>query len=75
MMGNNSCAGLVIGVLTGSGTSEELLKTGAHVILPNVDYIPGLLDSIPTRTSYDDTHVETWQSRIRQGYNRHLKLR
>lgn len=32
-----------VGVLTGSGTTEQLLDTGAHLILPDVGYIPALL--------------------------------
>jgi phosphoglycolate phosphatase-like HAD superfamily hydrolase len=36
-------AGFCIGVLTGSGTVEQLLDTGAHLILPHVGYVPKLL--------------------------------
>ncbi len=44
-MGRNSKAGLVVGVLTGSGTERQLLDTGAHVVLPNISYIKDLLGS------------------------------
>ena len=36
-------AGFCVGVLTGSGTVEQLLDTGAHLILPDVGHIPALL--------------------------------
>ena len=42
-MGKNSNAGLVVGVLTGSGTKDQLLRTGAHIVLPNVDHLPKVL--------------------------------
>ncbi|KAL3911662.1 MAG: hypothetical protein SGILL_007193 [Bacillariaceae sp.] len=35
--------GLCAGVLTGSGTEEQLLGTGAHLVVPDVGYIPDLL--------------------------------
>lgn len=38
-------AGFCVGVLTGSGTSEQLLETGAHLILPSVGHIPALLET------------------------------
>eukprot|EP00804_Cyclotella_cryptica_P006197 CCRYP_015275-RB/>CCRYP_015275-RB protein AED:0.10 eAED:0.10 QI:214/0.5/1/1/0/0.33/3/60/310 len=44
-MGRNSKAGLIVGVLTGSGTERQLLDTGAHVILPNISYIKDLLEN------------------------------
>jgi phosphoglycolate phosphatase len=44
-MGRNSKAGLIVGVLTGSGTERQLLDTGAHIILPNISYIKDLLES------------------------------
>jgi phosphoglycolate phosphatase len=42
-MARNAKAGLCIGVLTGSGTADQLMDTGAHVILPHVGEIPALL--------------------------------
>lgn len=39
-------AGFCVGVLTGSGTTEQLLETGAHLILPHVGHIPALLESL-----------------------------
>ena len=38
-MGRNANAKLVVGVLTGSGTTEQLLRTGAHVVIPNISYL------------------------------------
>lgn len=38
-MGKNSGAGLVVGVLTGSGTERQLLDSGAHLVLPNIGYL------------------------------------
>jgi len=42
-MARNAGAGLCIGVLTGSGTTDQLLMTGADIVLPHVGYIPKLL--------------------------------
>lgn len=42
-MARNAQAGLCIGVLTGSGTADQLMETGANIILPNVGDIPALL--------------------------------
>jgi phosphoglycolate phosphatase-like HAD superfamily hydrolase len=42
-MGSRSGAGFVVGVLTGSGTTEQLLETGADIVLPNVGYLTDLL--------------------------------
>lgn len=36
-------AGFCVGVLTGSGTVDQLLESGAHLILPDVGYVPELL--------------------------------
>jgi len=43
-MAKNAKAGLCIGVLTGSGTTDQLLKTGADIILNDVGGIPQLLN-------------------------------
>jgi phosphoglycolate phosphatase len=45
-MARNAGAGLCIGVLTGSGTADQLMETGANVILPHVGDIPALLESM-----------------------------
>jgi phosphoglycolate phosphatase len=42
-MGSRSGAGFVVGVLTGSGTTEQLLETGADIVLPHVGYLTDLL--------------------------------
>lgn len=42
-MGRSGGAGLVVGVLTGSGTEEQLLSTGAHVVVPDVGCLTDLL--------------------------------
>ena len=43
-MARNAHAGLCIGVLTGSGTAEQLMETGANIILSSVGDIPALLE-------------------------------
>jgi len=48
-MGLNGGAGLVVGVLTGSGTKQQLLDTGAHVVLPNIGHLKDLLRCLPPR--------------------------
>jgi phosphoglycolate phosphatase len=42
-MGARAGAGLVVGVLTGSGTKEQLLSTGADIVLPSIGFLKGLL--------------------------------
>lgn len=42
-MGIHGRAGLVVGVLTGSGTKAQLLDAGAHVVLPNIGHLEDLL--------------------------------
>ena len=39
-------AGYMVGVLTGSGTTEQLLADGAHLVVPNVGFLPQLLDAV-----------------------------
>lgn len=49
-MARNAQAGFCVGVLTGSGTTEQLLETGAHMIVPHVGHIPSLLRSFESFT-------------------------
>jgi HAD superfamily hydrolase (TIGR01549 family) len=42
-MGVRAGAGFVVGVLTGSGNKEQLLDTGADIVLPNIGFLKGLL--------------------------------
>ena len=42
-MARNAKAGLCIGVLSGSGTEQQLIETGANIIIPNVGHLPELL--------------------------------
>ena len=42
-MGVRGGAGYVVGVLTGSGTKDQLLNTGANIVLPNIGYLEKLL--------------------------------
>ena len=44
-MARNAQAGFCVGVLTGSGTTEQLLESGAHLILPHVGHLPALLQN------------------------------
>ncbi len=46
-MGINGGAGLIVGVLTGSGTKQQLLHTGAHAVLPNIIHLEHLLRCMP----------------------------
>ena len=55
-MARSANAGFCVGVLTGSGTVDHLLDTGAHLILPHVGYIPGLLKHFQQLVN-DDTKV------------------
>lgn len=45
-MAKNAGAGLMVGVLTGSGTRGQLLNTGADIVLDDVGQIPDLLNSM-----------------------------
>ncbi len=38
-MGKNGNAKLIVGVLTGSGTKEHLLESGAHVVVPDIRFL------------------------------------
>lgn len=38
--GRNAGCGLVIGVLSGADSAEELLKAGADVVVPNITHVP-----------------------------------
>ena len=42
-MARNAKAGLCIGVLSGSGNEQQLIETGANIIIPNVGHLPELL--------------------------------
>jgi len=53
-MARNAQAGLCIGVLTGSGTADQLMETGANIILPNVGDIPALLQCMGVETKQDE---------------------
>lgn len=46
-MGINGGAGLIVGVLTGSGTKQQLLNTGAHVVLNHIGNLEHLLRCMP----------------------------
>ena len=48
IMGRNAGVGWTVGVLTGTGTREQLLSTGADVVLDNVGGIPDFLGDIFT---------------------------
>jgi phosphoglycolate phosphatase len=45
-MARNAQSLMCIGVLTGSGTPEQLTETGADIILPHVGHIPALLQAM-----------------------------
>lgn len=38
--GRNAGCGLVIGVLSGADSAEELLKAGADIVVPNITHVP-----------------------------------
>ncbi|KAI2501103.1 HAD-hyrolase-like protein [Fragilaria crotonensis] len=44
-MARNSKALFCIGVLTGSGTAEQLTEMGANIVVPSVEHIPELLSA------------------------------
>lgn len=45
-MAQNAGAGFMIGVLTGAGTRDQLLSTGADVVLSDIGEIPRFLRSM-----------------------------
>jgi phosphoglycolate phosphatase len=62
-MGVNGGAGLVVGVLTGSGTKKQLFDTGAHVVLPNISHLVDLLRcSLPLETTSSSTTIVSVES-------------
>ena len=55
-MGRNANAGLVVGVLTGSGTMKHLVEHGAHVVLPDISYLKEyLVDGTKENKPFDLT--------------------
>ncbi len=44
-MGRNANAGMIVGVLTGTGTSDYLLDHGADIIIPSIQYLSGVIAS------------------------------
>ena len=52
IMGRNGGCGLTIGVLSGSGSQDQLLRNGADIVLPNIGYLKEVVDSLcPRRIS------------------------
>eukprot|EP00122_Pirum_gemmata_P001330 Pgem_evm1s1190 len=49
-------AGLMVGVLSGTGTRKQLTNDGAHVLLDNVSGIPSLLECIMNNCNDIDGH-------------------
>ena len=63
-MGRNSNAGLIIGVLSGSGTADHLFEKGAHVVLPDISYLIGfasMFPSISSRPTDDEMSMDNAQ--------------
>ncbi len=63
-MGYAAKAGLTVGVCSGSGTSEELLDTGANLILPDVSYLPKMLKMLVDDLN-DDRSLSSGNKRMR----------
>jgi phosphoglycolate phosphatase len=61
-MGRNAKAGLVVGVLTGTGTREYLLDHGADIVIPNIDYLFEILAMMGGRRSSSDLTEATYYS-------------
>ena len=45
-MARSAGTGLAVGVLTGSGTPEQLTRGGAHLIVPSIGDLPRLFDAM-----------------------------
>lgn len=56
-MSRAASIGFCVGVLTGSGTTEQLLNGGAHLIVPDVSHIPALLQVLRDMASYPDSEL------------------
>jgi phosphoglycolate phosphatase-like HAD superfamily hydrolase len=52
-MSRAASVGFCVGVLTGSGTTEQLLNEGAHLIVPDVSHIPALLGVLHNMSCFD----------------------
>lgn len=63
MMGAKT-GSLVVGVLTGSGTSSQLLDTGAHIVLPNIGYLKDLLLLSTPSSPVKDISIDDESSRL-----------
>ena len=51
-MGRNIKAGLVVGVLSGSGTADQLFEEGAHIVIPDIGYLIGFTSMFPERPPF-----------------------
>ena len=49
-MGRSAHAGLIVGVLTGTGTDEYLRAQGADIVIPNITYLLSSSSSTPRST-------------------------
>ena len=52
LMAKNANVGLCLGVLSGSGTAEQLISTGASMVIPDVGYVGLVLQEF--RNNYDE---------------------
>lgn len=65
-MGRNGGCGLTIGVLSGSGSQDQLLRNGADIVLPNIGYLKEVVDSLcPRRISVSSDDSDSSQSTMR----------
>ena len=66
IMGRNGGCGLTIGVLSGSGSQDQLLRNGADIVLPNIGYLKEVVDSLcPRRISVSSDDSDSSQSTMR----------
>jgi phosphoglycolate phosphatase len=58
-MGRNANAGLIVGVLTGTGTADYLFDNGADAVIPNIGYLSRLFGMKTRDRSSSDITVST----------------
>jgi hypothetical protein len=63
-MATNAGVGLMVGVLTGAGTREQLMATGAHMTLPSVGGIPDLLQALNLLQKQEQSQNGVFQQSI-----------
>lgn len=61
-MGRKSNAGLIVGVLSGSGTANHLFEHGAHLVVPDVSYLVCITSMFSAGAASERKHTSSTTS-------------